>query len=134
MSETKHTVGPWGMKSAQSEDGVVDAFEILAPNESRSLIARVSPWNGPGVSTDWALQAIANARLIAAAPCQHEALREAYAALADVHNNWPGRHPSAGQRLLCRMRDALVKATGDEPRDVQDEASCSGWLAKAKGE
>jgi hypothetical protein len=52
-----------------------------------------------------------------------EALEEGYAVLADVTNQWEGRHTIAGQKLLCKMRDAIASATGISGEFVQDNAT-----------
>ena len=45
----------------------------------------------------------------------------AYVILADVRHEWPGRETMEGQGALSAMRDALAKAEGREPWEVQDE-------------
>ena len=72
----------------------------------------------------------ANAALIAAAPDLLEASERAYAVLGDVRNQWFGRHSDAGQALLIALREAISKATGREPQDVQDDY-CNRAIAKA---
>lgn len=46
----------------------------------------------------------------------------AYTILADVRHQWAGRHTAEGQGALVAMREAIAKATGRDPQDVQDEA------------
>jgi len=62
----------------------------------------------------------ANARLISAAPDLLAACIQAYGTLADINNNWPGRHTMAGQRLLCEMRGAISEATGIDRETIQN--------------
>jgi len=52
-----------------------------------------------------------------------------YIELADIHNDWPGRHTMKGQQKLCRLRDLICKATGREARDVQDDYSNRSLVA-----
>lgn len=70
------------------------------------------------------------AHLFAASPDLLEALTDAYSVLADVRNHWPGRTTGEGQRLLCRMRDAIAGATGQDAQSVQDAAA----IARAEGD
>lgn len=58
--------------------------------------------------------------VIAAAPELLAAVESEYIYLADIHNEWPGRHTAEGQQKLCRLRDLICKATGHEAQDVQD--------------
>src|SRR5260221_2773163 len=51
-----------------------------------------------------------------------EALEEGYAVMADITNQWEGRHTVDGQKLLCKMRDAIASATGISGEDGQDNA------------
>jgi len=61
--------------------------------------------------------------LLSAAPILLVAAMDAYSLLADVRHEWSGRSTSAGQRLLCDLRDAIAKATDRDPQDVQDHFS-----------
>ena len=63
-----------------------------------------------------------DARLIAAAPELLTVVQIAYTILADIRHQWEGRHTAEGQGALAAMRDAIAKATGRDPKDVQDEA------------
>lgn len=73
----------------------------------------------------------ANARLMDHAPALLAALIEAYETLADIRNEWPGRCKSAGQRKLCRIRNAIADASGHSDEDVQNTL---GRIAAARGE
>lgn len=76
------------------------------------------------INTDSAARksvAKANAHLIHAAPDLLAAVESEYIFLADIHNEWPGRHTPEGQQKLCRLRDLICKATGREAQDVQDD-------------
>jgi hypothetical protein len=77
-------------------------------------------------------EAAANARLIATAPELLAAVESEYIFLADIHNEWPGRHSPEGQMKLCRLRDLICKATGREGQDVQDDYGNRN-LANAQG-
>lgn len=74
----------------------------------------------------------ANARLIASAPDLLAAVESEYIFLADIHNEWPGRHSADGQQKLCRLRDLICKATGREAQEVQDDYGNRNF-AKAEG-
>jgi len=50
-------------------------------------------------------------------------LQDSYKVLANIHNQWQGRHTGEGQLLLCRLRDTIATATNRPPVEVQDEAS-----------
>src|SRR3990167_3093084 len=53
-------------------------------------------------------------RLIAAAPVQFALIEHVYILLADVRNQWDGRHSAAGQHLLSALRDSICAVTGRE--------------------
>ena len=55
-------------------------------------------------------------------------LRAAYAVLADIRHNWPGRITPQGQALLSNLRDAIVEETGESPQEVQDGHERLAWL------
>lgn len=56
-----------------------------------------------------------------AAPALLAEIEREYTTLADVHNNWPGRHTMQGQTKLCRLRDLIAAATGRGDQEVQDD-------------
>jgi hypothetical protein len=62
-----------------------------------------------------------DAQLISAAPDMLAALEEVYSFFGAFHNNWKGRDTLAGQHLLCKMRDAISKATNRDSKTVQDD-------------
>jgi len=114
MSANKWTPGPWTIYPE------TDGTEICAVTYEpklpiRQIIAR------PVRGENW----IANARLISSAPDLIEAAQVAYVLLADIRNEWPGRHTREGQLTLCLLRDAIAKACGIDPQEVQDAASVS---------
>lgn len=74
-----------------------------------------------------------DARLIAAAPMQFELVERVYVLLADVRNQWQGRHTAAGQRLLSDLRDSICSVTGREAQDVQDDYGNRAAIARATG-
>lgn len=106
---SKHTPGPWhvepGKKPVNTDCRIISASDGLGP---------------VAFATD------ENARLIAAAPTQHDVLCRAYKLLANVTHQWPGRHTPEGQKLLVDMRDAIALGDGRNPEDIQDEASATG--------
>lgn len=116
----KRTPGPWqiaglDMRSIEAEDG--------------TLIAKVAQFGIRHPVTH------ANAQFIVTAANCHDdlvaALESAYTHLADNSNQWPERHTQYGQALLCRLRDAICKATGRDAQDVQDDYS-NRYLARAR--
>jgi len=106
MEKTKHTPGPWTLSARptyQSENDKAFWFRDVV-NEPRTVrIARVS-----GVGED---RAMANARLIAAAPDLLEACKWALAAEKALPEITKGiRHPALENALIC----AIAKAGGRE--------------------
>jgi len=59
------------------------------------------------------------------------AATHAYGVLADVRNQWPGRHTLEGQRLLCDLRDALSEASGVDAEYVQRLSGASHIVGDA---
>jgi hypothetical protein len=106
MSEIKHTPGPWGV-SAISPNIVVQHDFMGATNVQ---VGSASGYTGsPFFPSDE--EAIANARLIAAAPELLEALKEAIETikfLSTRDNSW-------GEQIVCEDLQAIVaKATGSK--------------------
>lgn len=101
--EAKWTPGPWSIESETSHNG---EFAIIAPDGTHP-----DPWNiaqtygsvGHGEAED---EALANARLIAAAPDLAEALR---LLLADVEQYPAYQRPV---HAVDVARSALTRATG----------------------
>ena len=54
-------------------------------------------------------------------------LQDAYEVLANIHNNWSGRHTQKGQDLLCRLRDEIATQTGASIEEVQDQVNHIQW-------
>jgi hypothetical protein len=48
-------------------------------------------------------------------------IQDAYIVLKNPANQWPGRHTSDGQGLLCCLRNHIAEATGKSIREVQDD-------------
>ena len=120
---SKYTPEPW----MQDSDGFVrleDQCSIILDNANNEGLAWVPicTKDSEGISGIVALCHPINARLIAKAPELVEALREAYFVLAWTRNQWPGRSTAHGQALLCKLRDALVDATGEDAQAIQDSA------------
>jgi hypothetical protein len=112
----QHTPGSW---KAHFEE----AYFVTGPDLGRvAMMMNLKGAHGLGGRRSGG-ESAANARLIAAAPELLEALESEYAWLADIRNSWPGRHGAEGQARLIRLREVISKATGREPREVQDDFS-----------
>ena len=114
-----HTPGPWVHIAKLTASENHKGFFIRAQKAARNglwALADVQPGDENGNLGE------ANARLIAVAPELLEALRAAYACLAQFNNRWPGRDTMEGQRLLCNLRDTICAATGRDGESVQVEA------------
>ena len=61
-----------------------------------------------------------------------EAAELAYVKLADISFQWPGRGNPEGQSLLCKLRDGIAKARGQQEEEVQNWAIQQA-IAKAEG-
>jgi hypothetical protein len=97
-----HTPGPWRVRGLGN-----DGARIVETERGHHV-------------TDFVMSD-ANAHLIAAAPDLLAEVEDTYAFLADIANQWPGRHSAEGQARLCRLRDLICKVTSREPQDVQDD-------------
>ena len=99
MSETKHTPGPWVVKSARSGFYVESQFDVIV--ESLDEYGRYG-----------AIDDEANARLIAAAPELLEALSclTAVVGLTPIKGNL-----DALQEAYDMARAAIAKAKGEQP-------------------
>jgi len=69
------------------------------------------------------LRAMADCRLIAAAPEMFREVVALYAELADIRNDWPRRHTAQGQQRLSRLLALVAKASGEDEQAVQDKYS-----------
>lgn len=96
MTKTSHTPGPWTAKWSKYREGV---FIVQAGMPSNRVLAQ---FDGDGYGPDG--QSLADARLIAAAPCLLEALRF----LADQAERTPG--PTIAG--IHEARAAIARATG----------------------
>ena len=97
MSETKHTPGPWVVKSARSGFYVESQFDVIV--DSLDVSGRYG-----------AIDDEANARLIAAAP-------ELLEAAINVAQWWDSDNkisPKASG-VIDRLRAAIAKAKGEQP-------------------
>lgn len=116
MSAAKHTPGPWEIDF--SKTGY--PYAIKAPNEDNHKAGRVgiSVLRWASFTMPSSAEALANARLIAAAPELLEALRGALKALDAIGDEMTvgERYTNAGQYLLDSLapaRAAIAKATGE---------------------
>lgn len=113
MGEVKHTPGEWVV-----EDEADPMLTILAPNANGDVVAHI-------VDVDWlddpakvGPKCLANARLIAAAPCLLGALRgvmpavEAYLMTGDAGASRLKRR--VFRREIDAARAAIAKATGPD--------------------
>lgn len=114
-----HTKGPWTFR--QSENG--DWYLVSGDGVPFQGNTQYYPWCSEN-KEDWLLQATA--------PDLLAAVESEYIFLADIHNEWPGRHSPEGQMKLCRLRDLICKATGRDAQDVQDDYGNRN-VAKAQG-
>lgn len=101
----KHTRGPWQVEDAAGEITIC-AETGTAIDESICFVAD-GGWNQMPRKT-----AIANARLIAAAPELLEALQAFVNYVADDHNDTPMLDNDA---LWEKAESAIAKATGEQP-------------------
>ena len=113
MEKTKHTPGPWTLSARptyQSENDKAFWFRDVV-NEPRTVrIARVS-----GVGED---RAMANARLIAAAPDLLEACRELWFAIQVIPVDW--NNPEAkelSEKAIDAMDEAEIAMNRAEGRE-----------------
>ena len=110
MSETKHTPGPWEVE--EHENGDIET--------SVCGLVKTTYRSGPSGGLDLKQmkeEALANARLIAAAPDLLGALQDCYSELVkvmSVHSFWAGGNP----RLFGKCEAAIAKATG---AGIEDE-------------
>ncbi|WP_156410376.1 hypothetical protein [Bosea sp. Root381] len=76
MAESKHTEGPWHVEYSPNFRSRGNTHIVL--NGDRYPAAMVPAWDAPEDGEEYAAEeALANARLIAAAPDLYEALKEA---------------------------------------------------------
>jgi hypothetical protein len=131
MSAAKHTPGPWIFAIAKTPQQLGKVYpKPRADTHNTGLVGCIATVGRPSQALA-EIEAMANARLVAAAPELLAAIESEYIFLADIHNEWPGRHSPQGQLKLCRLRDLICKATGREAQDVQDDYGNRN-LAKAE--
>jgi len=100
MTTAQHTPGPW----SQGEDNPLNIYGNYAS------VANVHGTHPTGASTEE--EAIANARLIAAAPLMLAALRTALEAIGDTYAARDS--DDDGESVRDIIADAIAKATGEE--------------------
>lgn len=105
--EAKHTPGPWGCESAMSSD--LDSIRYITNPDGKS-IARVRIRNFQ--SQD---EALANARLIAAAPDLLAALQGIMAGIAGCERD---AHYEAARAAIAKALPLNAKLTGEAGGDV----------------
>ncbi len=111
MHNNNHTPGPWTPDiTRDSCDSRLDVFRVLAVE---SKPHPQGPLTVAKVNHHLADESLANAELIAAAPCMLFALQFAESHLADLCHMIPGNcdHPRMTGALSV-IRGAIAKATG----------------------
>jgi hypothetical protein len=97
MTTTKHTPGPWAIRTAATYRSQVEA---IGPKGRADVVARITtPRKGGAEASD------ANAHLIAAAPVMLAALERVERILVNLCNEYPGHQPD-----LDAIRAAIAKA------------------------
>jgi hypothetical protein len=106
MTDVKHTAGPW----AWSEDATSPGYFLVKGGETHVCIMQERDSDmGMDFDPDRG-EAIANARLIAAAPDLLEAVKDARAMLQTVEV-LDGEDGDPWSNALARMEAAIAKAT-----------------------
>ena len=100
---TKHTPGPWSSASLDQDSNHLEVFAGTTDGEQVAVV------KGHDLSTGKYYEAIANARLIAAAPELLEALEETSAALLQYFSGVGSKVDAKTRYELART--AIVKAT-----------------------
>lgn len=98
MAKSEHTPGPWLL----SDDPDSTSRHVCQDNEARSLIAKVSKWEG---SANYTAAGTANASLISAAPDLLDALSEILTYRGGADNALEDSY------VMERAHAALAKAT-----------------------
>lgn len=125
MSTAAHTEGPWSVENVEYGDEITSDLCILGPSPSFRAIASVSRcFQGERIQT----MEVANARLIAAAPCLLVALQDLLsitpgADCEDFHHAPKDRHSADEScpvwnryaKALIDARAAIARATGEQP-------------------
>lgn len=108
MSGVKHTRGPWKIDFGHPRG---NPCGISAKNDGR-LVTRFGVFARPSTP-----EALANARLIAAAPDLLEALIVARTAINQAYVDWDGEPEDVVPLQLARAKcdAAITRATGDRP-------------------
>ena len=107
MSETKHTPGPWVIKQgAANSDNNNTGHHLVYPKDSFEF-GFSDVWFGEFQFCKDAGEAMANAKLIAAAPDLIDVCME----LEDELNNVKVEFPEHTWIILERMKDVIKKAT-----------------------
>jgi len=100
MNNTTHTPGPWYPHYAKADHCLSSSVWGQEPGNQVAVIGGKS------------LQTMnANAALIAAAPAMYEALRQAYAHLAEMGCDCE-EGQSCGDCIVCQCETALAQAEG----------------------
>lgn len=100
MSKTKHTPGPWVVKSARSGFYVESQFDVIVDSLDES-------------GRYGAIDDEANARLIAAAPELLEALEKLYALVEGESPSLLDEDSGGDSRLDIEICAAIAKAKGE---------------------
>ena len=122
--ETKHTPGMWLIATSNSWRRIISLSggtvcePVIQPDGHADLHFPNGGEGGP------------DARLLITAPDLLQEIEREYEELADIGNDWPGRNTMSGQIKLGRLRDLIAKATGRDSKEVQDDYSMRGALAR----
>lgn len=122
---TKHTPGPWFVLASRKHGEERGYFDIGDSPDVQSATVLCTRFGWP----ERADEMLANANLIAAAPEMFSEIEREYTELADIHNEWAGRHTPEGQMKLIRLRNLIAKATGRSEQNVQDDYSMRAAIA-----
>ncbi len=115
-----HTPGPW--------DGDTNFPDITKIDDERGTVIDIATvyFDDGGAGLDCA---VANARLIAAAPDGYAAACDAYSFLLSLPI---GESRIRAQGVMCRLRDYIASVTGKSVEDTQNEYELQA-VAKATG-
>ena len=103
-----HTPGPWRIESR------LGGFDIIGPNNEDLAYVNVSD----GLDEPTIYPCKANARLIAAAPTQNDALAAAVATIERDRLLWSGfpqQRKDDWELMLSAMKAAIKKTRGEQP-------------------
>ena len=104
---SKHTPGPWAVRSRKVDGEIVDCFVTAPDCQGLAYDAEIM---GDDEYRDGMERKVADATLIAAAPELLEALQKAFLYI----NGGPGYTPENMMAAYHAARAAIAKATGEQ--------------------